>query len=64
MLIFNKNNLISFVFKGGRNKRLLQENLKFPSEFFYGYLELNKQGYNINKFEEEELGLRIENINF
>ena len=31
---------------------------KHPSEFFYGFLELREEGYNIKLFEEKDLGIK------
>ena len=57
----NKKDLIIYLFKKGRVKRL--ENTKnYPSEFFYGFLELREEGYNVELFEEKDLGLKIKNI--
>ena len=57
----NKKDLIIYLFKKGRIKRL--ENTKnYPSEFFYGFLELREEGYNVELFEEKDLGLEIKNI--
>ena len=57
----SKRKLIAFVYKGGRRKRLQNKFSKFPSEFFYGYIELLEQGYNVSIFEEIELGFRLRN---
>ena len=52
---------IAFLYKAGRKKRLLNKNLKFPSEFFYGYIELLEQGHKVEIFEENDLGFRLRN---
>ena len=57
----SKQKLIAFIYKGGRRKRLLNKCSKYPSEFFYGYIELLEQGYNVSMFEEIELGFRLKN---
>ena len=56
----SKGNLITFIYKGGRKNRLIK-NSTFPSEFFYGYIELLSEGYNVNIFEESDLGFRVDN---
>ena len=43
----NQENFISYVFKAGRKNRLRNKKSNFPSEFFYGYLELIEQGYKV-----------------
>ena len=40
----NKKVSLLFFFKKGRKERLI-ENKKFPSEFLYGYKELEKEGF-------------------
>ncbi len=57
----SKKNIISFIYKGGRKKRLIDKNTEFPSEFFYGYIELMEKGYNVKIFEENDLGFRLRN---
>ena len=57
----NKKDLIIYLFKKGRVKRL-ENAKKYPSEFFYGFLELREEGYNIKLFEEKDLGIEIKNI--
>ena len=57
----SKKNIISFIYKGGRKKRLIDKNIEFPSEFFYGYIELMEKGYNVKIFEENDLGFRLRN---
>ena len=52
---------ILFIFKKGRKERLF-DNKKFPSEFFYGYKELEKDGYNVNFLEELDLSFQIKNF--
>ena len=46
----NKKDLIIYLFKKGRVKRLANKK-SYPSEFFYGFLELREEGYNIKLFE-------------
>ena len=60
-----KNNEVSllFFFKKGRKERLI-ENKKFPSEFLYGYKELEKEGYNVHILEEVDMSLQIKNYYF
>tara|TARA_B100000886_G_scaffold335824_1_gene293514 strand:- start:14364 stop:15467 length:1104 start_codon:yes stop_codon:yes gene_type:complete len=56
----NKNDLIIYLFKKGRAERL--ENTKnYPSEFFYGFLELQNEGFNIKLLEEKDLNIQIKN---
>ena len=57
----SKKNIISFIYKGGRKKRLIDKNIEFPSEFFYGYIELMEKGYNVKIIEENDLGFRLRN---
>ena len=53
--------MIIYLFKKGRIKRL--ENTKnYPSEFFYGFLELREEGYNVELLEEKDLDIKIKNI--
>ena len=56
-----KKEIIAFIYKGGRKKRLINKKSKFPSEFFYGYIELLEQGHNVRIFEENDLGFRLRN---
>ena len=57
----NKKDLIIYLFKKGRIQRL--ENVKnYPSEFFYGFLELREEGFNIKLLEEKDLDIQIKNI--
>lgn len=56
-----KGKYITYIYKGGRKNRLLNKKTKFPSEFFYGYIELLEQGYKVEFFEEIELGFRLNN---
>ena len=58
---YSKEKIISFIYKGGRKKRLLNKNSKIPTEFFYGYIELLEQGHNVGIFEENDLGFRLKN---
>ena len=47
---------IGFIFRNGRKSRIdLQK--KFPSEFFYGYLELKKKKYNVSIIEDSDIQL-------
>ena len=56
----NKNDLIIYLFKKGRVERI--ENAKnYPSEFFYGFLELQEEGFNIKLLEEKDLNIQIKN---
>lgn len=57
----NKKDLIIYLFKKGRVQRL--ENAKnYPSEFFYGFLELREEGFNTELFEEKDLDIEIKNF--
>lgn len=56
-----KEQIIAFVYSGGRRKRFQNTTAKFPSEFFYGYIELLEAGYDVRLFEETELGFRLRN---
>tara|TARA_Y100000589_G_scaffold331628_1_gene386018 strand:- start:200 stop:1294 length:1095 start_codon:yes stop_codon:yes gene_type:complete len=56
-----KKQLIAFIYSSGRRKRILNKCSKFPSEFFYGYIELLQAGYDVRLFEENELGFRLKN---
>ena len=56
-----KKQLIAFIYSSGRRKRILNKCSKFPSEFFYGYIELLQAGYDVKLFEENELGFRLKN---
>ena len=47
---------IAYVFKNGRKLRL-NSHASFPSEFFYGFFELKKQGYNFDFLESADLGI-------
>ena len=51
-----KDSKIAYLFKNGRKSRL-NSCLSFPSEFFYGFVELKKQGYNFHFLESEDLGI-------
>ena len=57
-----KNNEISilFLFKKGRKDRL-KDAKKFPSEFFYGFEELKKEGFRVSLMEELDLSFQIKN---
>lgn len=60
-LRINKKNSIIYLFKKGRKQRLINtENT--PSEFFYGYKELKKEGYNVNILEQLDLRTEVNNI--
>tara|TARA_Y100000589_G_scaffold305927_1_gene320267 strand:- start:7569 stop:8681 length:1113 start_codon:yes stop_codon:yes gene_type:complete len=56
----NKEISILFLYKKGRKDRL-KDNLKFPSEFFYGYKDLEKEGYKVSLLEEIDISFRIKN---
>lgn len=52
-----KNDLkIAYIFKNGRKSRQ-NTHVSFPSEFFYGFVELKKQGYNFDFLESADLGI-------
>ena len=50
---------IAFIFKKGRKSRLSQNTStgKFPSEFFYGYVQLKAQGHDVSIIDEFDLNL-------
>ena len=56
----NKKSSILFLYKKGRKERIF-DNKKYPSEFFYGYEELEKEGYNVSLLEELDLSFQIKN---
>lgn len=56
-----REDLIIYLFKKGRINRLKDINF-FPSEFFYGFLELREEGFNIKLLEEKDLDLKIKNV--
>ena len=47
---------IAYLFKQGRRSRINSKN-KFPTEFFYGFIELKKSKLNIDFIEDYDLGL-------
>tara|TARA_Y100001968_G_scaffold316258_1_gene343858 strand:+ start:7213 stop:8307 length:1095 start_codon:yes stop_codon:yes gene_type:complete len=47
---------IKYIFKSGRKLRLNSEN-EYPKDFFYGYEELSKKGFNIEILEEKDFGI-------
>ena len=47
---------IAYIFKEGRVSRL-KENSKFPTEFFYGYIELKKKFNHIDLLEDKDIGM-------
>jgi glycosyltransferase involved in cell wall biosynthesis len=49
--------VILFLFKNGRAARLASPGLH-PTEFFYGYLELDAIGWPVKMLDEEDLGIR------
>ena len=52
-------NKIAFIFKKGRKSRLSQNTStgKFPTEFFYGYVQLKAQGHDVSIIDEFDLNL-------
>ena len=60
-IVFNKDTTILFLFKEGRKERL-NDDKSCPSEFFYCYKELLKDGYSVNYLEQKDLNLRINNV--
>ncbi len=48
--------MILFLFKNGRAARLASAGI-YPTEFFYGYLELGALGWPVNMLDEEGLGI-------
>ena len=59
----NKEVSLLFFFKKGRKDRLF-DNKNFPSEFLYGYKELEKEGYNVSILEEVDISFKIKNYFF
>ena len=59
----NKEVSLLFFLKKGRKERLI-ENKNFPSEFLYGYKELEKEGYNVHILEEVDMSFQIKNYFF
>ncbi len=59
----NKEVSILFFFKKGRRERIFDKK-NFPSEFFYGYEELEKEGYNVSILEELDMSFQIKNYIF
>ena len=57
----NKRDLIIYLFKKGRVQRLENTEI-YPSEFFYGFLELRDEGFNIKLLEEKDLDIHLKNI--
>lgn len=51
-----KEKKICFIFKAGRATKN-EKNKAFPTEFFYGYCELKKRGYNVSYLEDVEIGM-------
>ena len=51
-----KNKKIIYVFKNGRKRRLLADNFSYPTEFFYCAKELITDNFNIDIYEEIDLG--------
>lgn len=51
-----KEKKICFIFKAGR-KTKNKKRKNFPTEFFYGYWELKKQGYKVSYLEDIEIGM-------
>ena len=51
---------INFIYSFGRKKRI-SSNEETPSDFFYGYKELEQYINNIYIYEEEELGMKLKN---
>ena len=49
--------MILFLFKSGRAARLASPGV-YPTEFFYGYLELGALGWPVGMLDEEDLGIR------
>ena len=51
---------VNFIFSVGRKKRISSTE-EIPTDFFYGYKELEKYVNNISIYEEEELGMKLKN---
>ena len=51
-----KEKKICFIFKAGRATKI-ERNKVFPTEFFYGYCELKKRGYNVSYLEDIKIGM-------
>ena len=52
--------IITYLFKNGRKNRL-DSKRSIPSEFFYGYKELLREGFNVNLLEEKDLNFIVKN---
>ena len=52
---------IIYLFKNGRKERLDVSN-NSPSEFFYGFKEFYKEGYNVRFLEELDLNIELKNL--
>ena len=59
----NKKSSILFLYKKGRKERIL-DNKKYPSEFFYGYKELQKDLLELEKVKEEEENIVQRKVHF
>lgn len=47
---------MAFLFKGGRRARLAQDG-DFPTEFFYGYVQIAKAGHDVSILESSDFGI-------
>ena len=54
-----ENQKIIYIFKNGRKRRLLSDNLNYPTEFFYCAKEFIQDNLNIEIYEEIDLGFRF-----
>jgi len=51
-----KQKKICFIYKAGRKSKN-KKTKNFPTEFYYGYYELQKKGYNVSYLEDIEIGM-------
>ena len=56
-----KSRKVAFIFKRGRKSRLNQGAIfdNFPSDFFYGYIELKAQGFPVDILDEDDLNINM-----
>lgn len=47
---------VAYLFKRGRTSRLMSD-AAYPTEFFYGYVEMARAGHSVTAFDEDDFGL-------